>query len=248
MTAHTAQAAVRGPHRAKWVTATASIRQSMWLAGGFMLAFLIPVVFADWLEINRDLYYGIYGAAVISFVAAWARSTGIPLARLAARRPWLTLALALASSAILVLIVYRTDDATPHPTGLEFAAAIGWRGVFYGAVDGLLLSVFPILTVYAAFEGRRLRGRGGTVVVALIALAASLAMTTVYHAGYSDFRGEKIRKPLVGDVVWSAPTLLTLNPIGAPLAHVSLHTAAVVHSYETETFLPPHAVAADERR
>jgi hypothetical protein len=142
MTAHTAQAAVRGPHRAKWVTATASIRQSMWLAGGFMLAFLIPVVFADWLEINRDLYYGIYGAAVISFVAAWARSTGIPLARLAARRPWLTLALALASSAILVAIVFRTDEATPHPQGLEFAAAIAWRGVFYGAVDALLLSVF----------------------------------------------------------------------------------------------------------
>jgi hypothetical protein len=248
MTAHTAQAAVRGLHRARWVTATASIQQAMWLAGGFVLAFLIPFVFADWLEINRDVYYGIYGAAVISFVAVWAWSTGIPLARLASRRPWLTLALALASSAILVVIVYRTDEATPHPQGLEFVTAIAWRGVFYGAVDGLLLSVFPILAVFAAFEGRRLRGRGGTVVVALIALVASLAMTAVYHAGYSDFRGEKIRKPLVGDVVWSAPTLLTLNPIGAPVAHVSLHTAAVVHSYETQTFLPPHAVAADERR
>jgi cobalamin synthase len=246
MTAHPALAG-RHPHRAGW-PATAPIRQSMWLAGGFMLAFLIPFVFADWLEINRDVYYGIYGAAVISFVAAWAWSTDRPLARLASRRPWLTLALALASSTVLVLIVYRTDDATPHPKGLEFAAAIAWRGVFYGAVDGLLLSVFPILAVFAAFEGRRLSGRGGTFVVALIALAASLAMTAVYHAGYSDFRGEKIRKPLVGDVVWSAPTLLTLNPIGAPLAHVSLHTAAVVHSYETETFLPPHAVAADERR
>lgn len=247
MTAHTAQAAVRDP-RARWVTATASIRQSMWLAGGFMLAFLMPFVFADWLEINRDVYYGIYGAAVISFVAVWARSTGIPLARLASRRPWLTLALVLASSAILVGIVYLTDEATPHPKGLEFAAAIAWRGVFYGAIDGLLLSVFPILAVFAAFEGRRLRGRGGTVVVASIALVASLAMTAVYHAGYSDFRGEKIRKPVVGDVVWSAPTLLTLNPIGAPVAHVSLHAAAVVHSYETETFLPPHAVTADEPR
>jgi cobalamin synthase len=230
------------------VTATASIRQAIWLAGGLVLAFLIPFVFADRLEINRDVYYGIYGAAAISFVAVWAWSTGIPLARLASRRPWLTLALALASSAILVGIVYQSDTATPHPAGLEFAAAIAWRGVFYGAVDGLLLSVFPVLAVFAAFEGRRLRGRGGTVVVALTALVASLAMTAVYHAGYSDFRGEKIRKPIVGDVVWSAPTLLTLNPIGAPVAHVSLHTAAVVHSYDTETFLPPHAVAADERR
>ena len=41
-------------------------------------------------------------------------------------------------------------------------------------------------------------------------------------------------------LVWSAPTLLTLNPIGAPIAHAGLHTSAVLHSYETETFLPPH--------
>jgi hypothetical protein len=37
-----------------------------------------------------------------------------------------------------------------------------------------------------------------------------------------------------------ASTRLTLNPIGAPLAHAAMHTAAVVHSYETAVFLPPH--------
>jgi hypothetical protein len=36
------------------------------------------------------------------------------------------------------------------------------------------------------------------------------------------------------------PTLLTLNPIGAPIAHAGLHVAAVVHDYDTELFLPPH--------
>jgi hypothetical protein len=102
--------------------------------------------------------------------------------------------------------------------------------------------VFPILAVFAAFAGTRLlRRRSGTAAVGLIALVASLAMTAVYHAGYSDFRGEKMRKPLSGDVIWSAPTLLTLNPIGAPIAHIALHTSAVVHSYDTDTFLPPHA-------
>ena len=47
-------------------------------------------------------------------------------------------------------------------------------------------------------------------------------------------------KPLSGDVIRCAPTLLTLNPIGAPIAHAALHTSAVLHSYETDTFLPPH--------
>jgi hypothetical protein len=95
--------------------------------------------------------------------------------------------------------------------------------------------------VFAALEHTRLRRRaGGLIAVGAIALVASLAMTAVYHAGYSDFRSDKLRKPLTGDVVWSIPTLVTLNPIGSPIAHVGLHTSAVLHSYETDTFLPPH--------
>jgi hypothetical protein len=48
----------------------------------------------------------------------------------------------------------------------------------------------------------------GTIAVGLAALAASMAMTAAYHPGYSDFRSEKVRQPVAGGVVWSAPTLL----------------------------------------
>ena len=138
-------------------------------------------------------------------------------------------------------MVVRTEDATARPHGLELAGAIAWRGILYGFTDGLLLSVFPILVVFAALAGTRLNGRlAGKVVIGIVALAASLGMTASYHSGYSDFRSEKMTKPLRGDVIWSAPTLLTLNPIGAPIAHAGLHTSAVLLSYETDTFLPPH--------
>jgi hypothetical protein len=220
---------------------TPALRHSLWLAGGLLVAFLIPFVLADTLELNRDLYYGLYAVGVIGFVTVWARDTGQSLRRLAARRPVLTIGLAMTVSAILVVMVSRTEEATSRPGGINFLAALVWRGLLYGAVDGLLLSVFPILAVFAAFAGTKLRRRiGGTAAVAFIALVASLAMTAVYHAGYGEFRGEKLHKPVAGDVVWSAPTLLTLNPVGAPIAHIALHSAAVVHSYETDTFLPPH--------
>jgi hypothetical protein len=144
-------------------------------------------------------------------------------------------------AAISVAIVLKSEDSTPHPDGAEFIGAIIWRGLFYGAVDGLLLSAFPILVVFAAFAGSSLRQtRMGTVGVGALALAASLLITATYHLGYSDFRSSKVRKPLTGDLVWSVPTLATLNPIGAPIAHAGLHVAAVTHSYETDTFLPPH--------
>jgi hypothetical protein len=227
-------------HRSALAAAPAAA-QALWLAGGLAFGFLVPFVLADTLELQRDVYYGIYAAAVAGFVALWARSTGISLRAAAARRlPW-AVGLGLVAGALLALVVFRTEDATPRPDGIELAAAVVWRGLVYGAADGLLLSVFPILAVFAAFAGTRLRrSRAGTVLVALVALSASLAMTTAYHAGYSDFRGEKMAQPLRGDVVWSAPTLLTLNPVGAPIAHMTMHTAAVVHSYETDTFLPPH--------
>ena len=212
-----------------------------WLAGGFVLAFAVPFVLADTLEINRDLYYGLYALSVTGLFVLWSRSTGYDLVAAAKRRWPAALLLGLGTAGVLALMVVRTDDATQRPGGLELAGALAWRGILYGVTDGLLLSVFPILVVFGAFAGTRLDRRfSGKLAIGAVALVASLAMTAAYHAGYSDFRSEKLRKPLVGDAIWSVPTLVTLNPIGSPIAHAGLHTSAVLHSYETDTFLPPH--------
>jgi hypothetical protein len=212
-----------------------------WLVGGLALAFAVPYLLADVLEINRDLFYGLYAVAVFGLFALWSRSTGYDLVA-ASKRHWVAATLlGLAAAVVLAAMVVRTEDATSRPDGLELVGAVAWRGVVYGVTDGLFLSVFPLLVVFAAFTGSRLNERlAGKIVIGVVALAASLAMTAVYHSGYSDFRSDKMTKPLTGDVIWSAPTLLTLNPIGAPIAHAGLHTSAVLHSYETKTFLPPH--------
>lgn len=84
----------------------------------------------------------------------------------------------------MTLVVLRLEEATPRPDGIDLIAALGWRGIVYGATDGLPLSVFPILVVFAAFAGSRLeRGLPGKLAIGAIAVAASLAMTAVYHAG-----------------------------------------------------------------
>jgi hypothetical protein len=95
--------------------------------------------------------------------------------------------------------------------------------------------------VFAAFTGSPLRSSvSGKLRIGTLALLASIAMTAAYHAGYSDFRSGKVASPLAGDVIWSVPTLVTLNPVAAPIAHVGLHVTAVLHSYDTDLFLPPH--------
>ncbi|HET8757835.1 MAG TPA: hypothetical protein VFM58_17580 [Solirubrobacteraceae bacterium] len=216
-------------------------RHFAWLAGGAVVAFLVPYVLADSLGLERDVYYGVYAFTVLALFFAWARDTHESPREMVARRWRLALALGVVFAAVSAFIAANAEDAGSHPGGVEFVGALFWRGVVYGAADGLLLSAFPILLVFAALRHSRLRRRaGGLLAVGAIAMVASLAMTAVYHAGYSDFRGSKLRKPVTGDLVWSVPTLATLNPVGAPLAHVGLHVGAVVHDYETDLFLPPH--------
>ena len=223
------------------VRGVARRRHWVWLIAGFPFAFAMPFLLADQLDLNRDLFYGLYALAVATFIAAWARDTRLTRRDFTRNWRW-GIVLGAAGAAVMALIVLRTEDATSRPGSIELAAAVLWRGVLYGVTDGVLLSVFPILAVFAAFAGTRLRQRvAGKVLIGTIAMVASIGITSVYHLGYSDFRSEKVRKPIVGDVVWSAPTLLTLSPLGAPIAHAGLHVSAVLHSYETDTFLPPHA-------
>jgi hypothetical protein len=204
-------------------------------------AFLFPFVLADQLSLQRDIYYGFYALAVVGLFLAWARDTRQSPREMVARRWRLALALGFGFAVISVFIALNAEDGSSHPGGIEFISALAWRGVVYGAADGLLLSAFPVLLVFAALRGSQPRRRaGGLIAVGAVAMLASLAMTAVYHAGYGDFRGSKLRKPVTGDLVWSVPTLATLNPIGSPVAHVGLHVGAVVHNYDTDLFLPPH--------
>jgi hypothetical protein len=200
-----------------------------------------PVRLAEHLGVARDLYYGFYAAAVVGLFVAWARDTQQPLREMLARRWQLAVGLGVVFAAISAFIATRAEDGTAHPDGIEFVAALFWRGIVYGAADGLLLSAFPILLVFAALRDSRVRQRAaGLVAVGAVAMIASLAMTAAYHAGYDDFRSDKLQKPVTGDLVWSVPTLATLNPVGAPIAHVGLHVGAVTHNYQTDLFLPPH--------
>ena len=236
-----ARRVVRSGATSRTATPVSPRRHFAWLAGAAAGAFLVPFLLADQLGLQRDIYYAAYVTAVVGLFLAWARDTRQPVREMVARRWRLAVGLGVIFAAVSAFIAIGAEDSSPHPRGTEFVAALFWRGVVYGAADGLLLSAFPILLVFAALHNSSVRRRaGGLVAVGAVAMAASLAMTAVYHAGYSDFRSDKLRKPMTGDLIWSVPTLATLNPIGAPIAHVGLHVGAVAHNYETDLFLPPH--------
>ncbi len=184
-----------------------------WLAIGFVVAFGTPFLLTDVLDLNRDVFYGMYALAVAGLFTGWVRSTGYDLAAAVRRRWLLAIGLGTVCGGLLAMMVVRTEAATARPDGIKLVGALAWRGVLYGVTDGLLLSAFPILAVFAAFSGRTLmKRRRGKIAVGAIALIASLALTAVYHAGYSDFRSSKLTKPITGDAIWSAADVADAEP------------------------------------
>jgi hypothetical protein len=194
------------------------------------------------LGINRDIYYGLYMLVVAALCVAWARRTRVDVRSMVLRRWRWGVGLGVVFGAVLTAMVLRTEDATSHPHGIGFVGAILWRGVLYGVTDGVLLWVFPILIVFAIFRGRPLMRRlGGKAAVGALALAASLAFTAVYHLGYPETAGRSCASRLQGTWCGACRRCSHLSPFGSPIAHAGLHVSAVVHSYGTDTFLPPHA-------
>jgi len=134
------------------------------------------------------------------FFGLWVRATGQRLAVMVRRRWRLAVVLGLVFALLLGLVVVGTEPSTTGPQRLALAWAPLWRGVAYGAADGLLLSAFPILAVFAAAEDTPIRRRrSGRALIGAAALLASLVMTTVYHLGYRDFRSALLARPVAAD-------------------------------------------------
>ncbi|HEX6031452.1 MAG TPA: hypothetical protein VFY90_08465 [Tepidiformaceae bacterium] len=231
-------AAEWGRHRESATIQHEHITQLGWYAGGVLLGFVVPFLFTSVFDLNHDLYYGIYFAAVGVFLGAYVRWTGLDVAELFRRNWKWSLVLGAIAAVLLVFNVYRREDATPRPDGAYFLFSLGWRGVLYGTVDALLLSAFPVAVAYALVSGR-LDGIARKASFGALALGLTLVITATYHLGYEQYRDDGIGGPETGNAIISLPAILTANPLGSVIAHASMHVAADAHAYETDVFLPP---------
>ena len=52
-------------------TRSGSARQHLaWLAAGFVIGFVVPFLFADILQLPRDLYHGVYMASLLTLLSS----------------------------------------------------------------------------------------------------------------------------------------------------------------------------------
>jgi hypothetical protein len=216
-----------------------------WIPGGATVGFSAAFLLTDVVQIPVAAYHLVYVSLVGLLVTAYGRATRLRVGVVI--RPRLVLAVSLGAVTGLALMRrVLTDPPSSGPSGVPLVWDLLWRGVVYGAIDGVLLSAFPWLVTWRALGGesastsRRMR-------IGMVALAGSLIVTSSYHLGYRDFRGAKLAQANLGNAIATLPTLLARNPVASPLAHAILHIAAVAHDPRSELFLPPHGRASAER-
>ena len=203
------------------------------------MAFVIPLVFSSWLELHHDVYYLVYFTFVAAVVGTYVRVSEISVREVITANWKLSIAVGIASAAFVtwsVLGRIRRHSIRPAPT-LSLRSDGG--ASLYGFVDALLLSAFPGLIARELMQ-RNLAGTRRRISYGVLTLALVVIITATYHAGYKDLRNVPgISQPEIGNSIISVPVIASANPAGSVLAHVSMHLAAVTHSYESKDRLPP---------
>ena len=213
------------------------LRHITWYSFVAAVAFLVPFVGVSVLDLQHDLYYLVYFSTTAVLLLAYVRAEHVDVRRIVNHAwPWsLGLGVVVAAAELWNVL---GEPATDRPSGPYFAFELLWRGVTYGVVDALLLSAFPGLIAYSLLRGR-IGGFVGKIRFTALALPLVLVITATYHLGYPQYREDGVGKPETGNTIISVPMLATANPVGAVVAHATMHTTAVAHSYETPQFLPP---------
>jgi hypothetical protein len=215
-----------------------AVRQLAWFAVVCVVGFLLPYLGVSVLDLQHDLFYLVYFAVTICVVAAYVRVERVDVATIFRRRWRWSLGAGVVLAIFLVFNVLKTEDATARPHGAYFVFELLWRGVGYGLVDTLLLTIFPCFVAYKLLHGR-VDGLKGKLRFTALTLPLVLIVTATYHSGYPQYRQDGLGRPETGNVLISIPTFATANPVGSIVAHVSQHVAAVTHAYESEIFNPP---------
>ena len=215
-----------------------AVRQVAWVAAVCGIAFLVPHLGVSVLALQHDVYYLVYFAVTIALVATFVRVEQVDVAEIFRQRWRWSLGAGVVLAGFLVFNVFKTSDATARPHGAYFVFELLWRGVGYGIVDTLLLTIFPCFVAYKLLHGHA-AGLTGKLRFTALMLPLVLLVTATYHLGYPQYRQDGLSRPETGNVLISIPTFATVNPVGSIVAHVSQHITAVTHAYESRIFNPP---------
>lgn len=211
-----------------------------WLAGIAVVAFLVSWLFTDRFGGRRTPYIGLLALVAGGLTAGYQVWSGNGTDFWLNNWPW-GIAGALIAGGFLALMISRMPVDHPADEGMTGTAAV-WEGGVYGAAEGLLLSVLPVIAAWQMFHALEWTEGWRAWIAVPAAIVASVVVIVTHHLGYPEYRGRAMIFAIAGCGVLSVAYLATANPIAAVGGHIILHLAIIRRGAE----LPPHEHA--ERR
>lgn len=208
----------------------------LWLAGIAAVAFLVAWMLSDLMPTRRVVYIPSLALAVGALTAgylAWSRS-GTSFWT----HQWgLGILGAILAGGLLTMLLNRRGVGEVRARPVT-AMTVGWDGLVYGAAEGLLLSVLPVVVTWQVMSSNGWGDGWRAAAAAALSIVASIVVIVVHHLGYPDFRRSrsKLGQAILGCGVLSIAYLLTASVIAPILAHAALHVVLVRKDME----LPPH--------
>ena len=217
---------------------TASWGGSLWWLVALALAtFLVSWLVADRLKAGRVTYVVALTVVAAGFTVGYVTWSGTSVHDFVSTGWGWGVVVGLIAGALPALGVSRMQASVPPEHGARRAERLAWEGVVYGIDEGLLLSTLPALMAWQMVHSLGWSGAGGTFARVALPLLASVAVIVVHHLGYPEFRDTRaMALPVTACGVLTVGFLVTGNALTAPVGHVLMHTAAVLHRTE----LPPH--------
>lgn len=208
-----------------------------WLLALALAAFLVSWLVADRLRASQVTYVGVLTLVTAAFTVGYPVWAGISIREFVADRWLWGLAVGVLAGAVPAFAMTRMRATVPAARGLRGAEQVAWGGVVYAVSEGLLLSTLPALMAWQIVHTLAWPGAAGAVSRVVFPLFASIAVIIVHHLGYPEFRNPReMSLAIVGCGLLTVGFLVTGNILTAPVGHVFMHTAAVLHGTE----LPPH--------
>lgn len=205
-----------------------------------LLVFGISFIFSGLLGLSRRIFllpYIIFSSAFLIYFF----NSAVPVTFNFWTHNWTWgLLIALIAGVFLVRNIY-SQPASQDKKGKGLLFDIFWFGFAYGAIDGLILNVMPVVAAENIINQSTSAGGFSIVLLkAVCAISASLIITLLYHLGYKEFRNKSILMVLLGNTIITLTFIISGNPLAAVLSHTTMHVAAVIRGPETTLQLPPH--------
>lgn len=209
----------------------------IWLLVLMIAAFLVSWLVADRLRANQLTYVGVLTLMTAGFTVGYLAWADVGIRDLLVDNWLWGLAVGVLAGTIPAFAMARMKATAPAEYGVRRAARVAWDGVVYAISEGLLLSTLPALMTWQMIHLLGWSGTAGTVLRIVLPLLASIAVIITHHLGYPEFRNPReMSLAVVGCGLLTVGFLITGNILTAPVGHVLMHTAGVLHGTE----LPPH--------